>query len=261
MDLFKKNDVYRSLINLITILTILLIILLGCTPAEPPPITPPPMEESPEETEPPTIEEPSTETEELLEEEIESPPEETTEDQAPSGEETIIEETVLTKEQQIQEIFDKSQKIRSYYYRYKAPSGKQYDIFVKDNKIKINHISDDYEIYIDTTTQTAEEWCTIYTKCGREWGKITDLDYYDAYIETPMDWLPKISESKKIDEGVYYGKQSLKLETNIGEVIVDSNFGFIYSIENEDRSYTFTDAKFNIITDSDVNVPEHLLSE
>jgi len=78
-----------------------------------------------------------------------------------------------------------------------------------------------------------------------------------------MTNLPVLSfgKSRKIDEGVYYGKQSLKLDTNIGTVIIDSNFGFIYSIEQEDKTYLFTEESFNTVKDSDVNVPEYLLNK
>lgn len=240
--------------NYIAILIIVLL-LVGCVPKEPAePITPP--KEKPEET----IEKPPQE--EIPEEvEEEQPPEEEPE-QEPAEEETQPEQepTELTEEEQIQQIFGYAKtKIKSYYYKYKSPTGKQYIIYVKENKIRIGSLSEDNKIYLDTDTKTAEEWCISYTKCGRQTGKIADLDYYDAYIETPIDWLPKITEAKKIDEGFYYGKQAWKLETNIGKVTIDSKFGFIYSIEQEDKIYLFTEVALNTVKDSDVNVPEYLL--
>jgi len=246
---------------------VIILLLAGCVP-----------EEVPEEPEPivqpeeqPTTEEPQQEEtpeEEQIEEEIHYDDEEDKllgEELFEEGAEEIQpeqEEPELTEEEQIQQIFDYAEtKIKSYSYKYKSPLGKQYTLYVKENKIRIGTLSDDYKIYLDTEKKTAEEWCISHTKCGRETGKIADLDYYDAYIETPIDWLPKITEAKKIDEGFYYGKQCWKLDTNIGTVIIDSNFGFIYSIEQEDKEYLFLDAKFNIVKDSDVNIPEYLIEE
>jgi len=170
------------------------------------------------------------------------------------------EEPELTEDEQLQKILGLAKtKIKNYYYKYKNPSGKQYQIYVKENKIRIGTFSDDNKIYLDTEKKTAEEWCISHTKCGRQTGKIADLDYYEAYIETPIDWLDEIKEAKKIDEGFYYGKQSWELDTNIGTVTIDENFGFIYSIKQADKEYLFTDASFNTVKDSDVNVPEYLL--
>lgn len=168
----------------------------------------------------------------------------------------------LSEEEQIQQTLSYAKtKINSYSYKYKGPTGKQYNIYAKGDKIRVGTISEDYTIYLDTIKKTAEKWCISHTKCGKETGKIADLDYYDAYIETPIDWLGKIKEAKKIDKGFYYGKQSWKLDTNIGTVIIDSNFGFIYSIEQKDKKYLFTEASFNTVKDSDVNVPEYLIKE
>jgi len=232
---------------------IIVLLLVGCVPEEPTEPTPQPITPPEEDVEEP----PQEEIPEEVEEEQPEEPGEIEEEEQPEQE-----EVELSEEEQIQQIFGYAKtKIKSYSYKYKGPSGKQYTIYVKGNKIRIGTLSDDYKIYLDTEKKTAEEWCISYTKCGREWGKIADLDYYDAYIETPIDWLPKITEAKKIDEGVYYGKDSWKLDTNIGVVMIDSNFGFIYGIEQEDKMYTFTDASINTVKDSDVNVPEYLLED
>lgn len=167
----------------------------------------------------------------------------------------------LSEEEQIQQIFKNSKKLTSYSYRYKDPSGPQYTIYVKGNKIRIDYISNNYQIYLDTEKKTAEKWCISHTNCGKEVGKIADLDYYDAYIETPIDWLAKITTAKKIDEGFYYGKQSWMLDTNIGEVIIDVHFGFISSIKKEDKIYLFTESSLNTVKESDVNIPEYLINQ
>ena len=180
------------------------------------------------------------------------------------GAEEVIErkQVKLTGDEQIQQIANyANEKIKSYSYKYKDPSGKQYYIFVKENKMRISSISEDNKIYIDTKKKIAEEYCISNAKCGREWGKIADLDYYDAYIETPLDWINKITEKEKVGAGAYYGRQSWVFDTNIGEVTMDSTFGFITKITQEDKAYLFTESQFNTVKDSDVNIPEYLIEE
>lgn len=161
--------------------------------------------------------------------------------------------------EQIQQILGYAKtKISSYSYQYKDPLHSQYIIYVKGNKMRIDYVSSNYKIYIDTEKKTAEKWCISHPDCGKQTGKMADLDYNAAYIETPIDWLPKITEAKKIDEGVYYGKNSWSLDTNIGAVTIDSNFGFIYYIQQKDKEYSFTEAAFNTVTDSEVTIPEYL---
>lgn len=165
-----------------------------------------------------------------------------------------------SEQEQIQQIFGYAKtKISSYSYRYKDPAGPQYSIYVKGNRMRIDYLSSNYNIYLDTEKKTAEKYCISYSNCGRETGKVADLDYYDAYINTPIDWLAKITEARKIDDGYYYGKKGWMLDTNIGKVIIDSNFGFIYSIQQNDKAYAFSDAKFNLVENSIVNIPEYLL--
>ena len=238
---------YSSILILIVI-----ILVMGCTPKETPKEPTQQTTEPEKQTrveKPSVIEKPITEPEQEIEPEVKEEP-------------TQKEKPEINEDEQLQKIFDYPKtKIQSYSYRYKDPSGRQYNIHVKENKIMIDYISDDYKIYLDTEKKTAEEWCISHTKCGRETGKIADLDYYNTYIETPLDWLEKITDAKKISEGFYYGKKGFLLNTNIGEVIIDSNFGFVYGIKQEIKEYSFTDASFNTVKDEDVNVPEYLLSE
>ena len=243
------------------VICFVVLLLIGCVPQEP---------EQPiqEVTEPEELIEEQADVQEEIQEGIpeeeqseEIKEEEQTEDPTTEEEpQTEQEESELEGEEQIKQIFDYAKtRIRSYSYRYKDPSGLQYDIYVKENKIKTSQVGSDNQIYLDTEKKIAEEWCISHTKCGKETGKIADLDYYDAYIETPIDWLAKITEAKKIDEGFYYGKNSWKLNTNIGDVIIDSHYGFIISVKQEGKGYLFIDASFNFVLDSDVNVPEYLL--
>jgi hypothetical protein len=192
------------------------------------------------------------EEEPIVEEQEEVEPEEQTE------EETVIEPQ--ESKDDVQKVFNYAKtKIKSYTYKYKEPSGKQYYIYVKGNLMRINPLSENNEIFLDTEKKTAEEWCIVYSKCGRHTGKIADFDYYNAYILTPIDWLDEINESEKLDEGFYFGRKAYNLQTNIGEVIIDSNYGFIMSIKQEDKTYSFTETAFNAVKDSDVTVPEYLL--
>ena len=240
------------------LLTTILVLLVGCAPTEKPVAPEPyPLETAPkttpEQAETPEPETPVTE-EPTIEEQTEPEPE-TTETQE---EEPITE---IEGDELQQAIKNAEIKIRSYQYRHKDPSGKQYDIFVKGNKMKIDYISKDNVIYLDTDKQTAEEYCIVHSRCGREWGKIADLDYHNTYILTPLDWLERITQSTKITDGFYYGKDGLKLDTDIGEITVDKSFGFIYSLKQDGKEYLFLDAVFNNVDDSDVNIPEHLLPD
>ena len=238
-------------------LCITILLLAGCVSEQIPEKPTPPIVQPPEE---PVIEEPPEEP--AVEEEAYYDDEEDIGTELDEAKEILpeVEQAPLSKEEEIQKILGLAEtKIKSYSYKYKSPLGIQYKIYVKGNKIKIESLSGDNKIYIDTEKQTAEEWCISSSKCGKEWGKIADLDYQDTYIDTPIDWLTEITDSEKIDEGVYYGKQSWKLNTNIGDVTIDSNFGFIYSIKSEDKGYLFTDTSFNTVKDSDVNVPDYLL--
>jgi hypothetical protein len=197
---------------------------------------------------------------------LEAQPELTEQPEAIQPEVVVVEEEEpqaelqeISEEEQLKTIFSyATTKIKSYKYKYTAPSGQQYNIYVKDNLMKIDYLSSPDEIFIDTTKKTAEEWCTSYSKCGAHTGKIKDLDYNTAYVKTPIDWLGEITDAVKLDDGFYFQRQGWELSTNIGTVIIDSNYGFIMSIKQQDKTYLFTETVFNTLTDSDVTVPEYL---
>ena len=101
--------------------------------------------------------------------------------------------------QEIQQILGYSKtRLKSYSYKYKSPEGPQYNIYVKGNKIRIDPLSSTNTIYLDAEKKTAEEYCISHSICGRQVGKVADLNYGDAYIETPVDWVAKITEAKKV---------------------------------------------------------------
>ena len=91
-------------------------------------------------------------------------------------------------------------KLTSYSYNHKSPQKTEATkIYVKGSKIKIiptsvvNLDGKFYNtIYLDTESKKAEAYCVGYSNCGNNLGKITDLDYGKAYIETPADWLAKV---------------------------------------------------------------------
>ena len=132
---------------------------------------------------------------------------------------------------------------------------KEYESILTDISKKLPAI----EKQIDNNVLEARELLNfIFSSNTSEtsYGVKHELNQFHKQLESALKIL---TESEKIDKGFYYGKESLKLDTNIGEVVIDSYFGFIYSIEQGDKSYKFSDASINTVKDSDVNIPEHLL--
>lgn len=214
---------------------LVLILLIGCAP------TPPPQEPEPTQ---PKIETPA--------EPIQQQPEVTPTVEAPKEEIPSDIKAILEKGKT---------KLSSYSYNYKSPeSDESYKIYVKGNKTKIippeitNVGGGKFynTIYLDTEKKTAEAYCLGYSNCGINLGKIKDLNYKDSYIETPLDWLSKVTEAKKIDERQFENRKALYLDTNIGKITVESHYGFLYRIEDGKKLWQFTDAAFNSVTDSDV---------
>jgi len=206
----------------------------------------------------PTTEEPAVtipvESTEPAEEPVETAPEEIEEIQA--------EEQITKIPNDVKEILEKGKKLKSYFYNYKSPeSDLAYGIYVKANKIRIDppeivNIGGGRfynKIYLDTEQKTAEAYCKGYSDCGNNLGKITDLTYEDAYIETPIDWLEKVTEAELLDERQVEGRDAIYIKTNIGNTIVESYYGFLYNLEDNNKKWEFTDVSFNSVTDADVN--------
>ena len=162
----------------------------------------------------------------------------------------------------IQIVLEKAKtKLMSYSYNYKSPGvNEAYKVYIKGNMIKIMppEIVNVEEgkfyntIYINTENKTAEAYCVGYSDCMANVGKIKDLNYGDAYFKTPLDWIDDITEAEKVDERTVEGRKALLLKTNIGEVIVSSYNGFIYSIKDGNRKWEFSDAAFDSVTNADV---------
>ena len=227
---------------------IMLILLVGCATTE----------EQPQETSQMPLEEP-----------IAEEPAETLPDEEKSPIDELKE--VIKIPNDIKEILEKGKtKLKSYSYNYKNPDiNLPYNIYVKGNKIKIvlpeiiNVEGGKFYniIYIDTEKKTAEAYCAEYSSCGADSGKIKDLNYEDTYIETPLDWIAKVTEAVVIDERMVERRNAVYLETNIGKIIVESYYGFLYRIEDGSNKWEFTDASLNSVKDSDVNIPENLLPD
>jgi len=161
----------------------------------------------------------------------------------------------------IKEILEKGTKLSSYSYNYKgSDSDLEYEIYVKGNKIKIvppEIINADggkfyNTIYLDTEEKTAEAYCTSYSNCGVNLGKIKDLNYETEYIETPLDWIKKVTEAQPIDDRQVEGRKAVYIQTNIGKLTIESFYGFLYKIEDNKNKWEFTDAAFNSVSDADV---------
>ena len=171
-------------------------------------------------------------------------------------------EDIIKIPNDIKEILKKEKtKLNSYSYNYKgSDSDLEYKIYVKGNKIKIipPEITSVEEgkfyntIYLDTEEKTAEAYCASYSDCGANKGKITDINYDETYIETPVDWIKKVTEAQPIDERQVAGRKAVYIQTNIGKLTVESFYGFLYNIEDNKKKWEFTDAAFNSVTDADV---------
>ncbi len=180
-------------------------------------------------------------------------------------EEPTVEEEIIKIPNDIKEILEKGKtKLISYSYNHKSPYiDESYKIYVKGNKIKIippeiiNVEGGKFynTLYLDTEKKKAEAYCLGYSACGVNLGKIKDLNYKDAYIETPLDWLAKVIEAKKIDERTVENRKAIYLDTNIGKITVGSFNGFLYRIESGKQKWEFSDAAFDSVIDSDVTPP------
>ena len=179
----------------------------------------------------------------------------------------VIEETeeIIKIPNDIKEVLEKGKtKLTSYSYNYKSPeSDLEYELYVKGNNIKITLPEMNIEeqgkfyntIYLDAEKKTAQAYCIGYSSCEGKVGKVKDLEYEDEYIETPLDWLEKVTEAEQIDERTIEGRKAIYLETNIGKITVESYYGFLYKIEDGEKKWEFNDAALNAVKDSDVTAP------
>ena len=107
-------------------------------------------------------------------------------------------------------------------------------------------------IYLDTDKKTAEAYCEGYSNCGNEMGKVKDLDYGEAYMETPLDLVAKVTEAEDVDEITVEGRKSRRIQTNVGQVTLESYYGFVYMVEDGPNKWEFMDVAFNAVKDEEV---------
>jgi hypothetical protein len=163
---------------------------------------------------------------------------------------------------EINEILAKSEtKLESYSYNYREyGSDLLYKTHVKGNNTKIIlpaiiNVGDGKfynTIYLDTDKKTAQGYCEPRSRCSGTFGKIKDLDYTEEHINTPIDWANQITEAEKIGERVVESRDSLYLQTNVGKVILESYYGFIYKVEGSEKTCEFTDVSFNSVKEEAV---------
>ena len=161
-------------------------------------------------------------------------------------------ETVEEKKEtsaEVKELLSKAeQKVQSISYDYKGPETDDffYKFYVKGDEIR--YISDPvvkdlqlddgaYEsIFIKKDTEFAGGYCTDRT-C-RVKGKKATLDYHEAYIKTPFDWLNQIEFAEKLGEELIGKRKTWKLSTDdSGIVWVDAFFGVPLKVEFNGDKY------------------------
>lgn len=164
---------------------------------------------------------------------------------------------------EVKELLDNAKsKVKSMRYPYKGPETADfyYQFYVKGNKIKylpipdyktIDIDEDAYDVvYVDKGLETALAYCDD-RKC-RVKGQKAELNYDDAYILTPLDWINKIESAEKIGEELIGKRSTWKLSTNAGTVWVDTFFGVPLQAESSGNVYKFDKISFNDVKDEDV---------
>jgi len=187
------------------------------------------------------------------------------EDTIPEGEELeeeLEEEEPKVLPEEIKEIIKKGTGLKSYEYNFAQPGDTTiYDISVLGDKIKIEYPDlikiKDREYYdtmfLDTKEKTAEAYCMSESNCDEDIGKkMENMNFDDVYLKLPTEWLDEIEWAEKIDERIVEGRDCLLLDTNIGEVILETYYGWIYEIKNEDNVWKFTGTAFNSLKEEHV---------
>ena len=155
-----------------------------------------------------------------------------------------------------------AKKVKSLRYSYKGPETKDffYTFFVKEAKVKyilnptykaIDLDDEAYDtIYLDKELKTAQAYCDN-RKCKVK-GKKADLDYDEAYIWTPLEWIGGIEFAEKVGEELIESRNTWKLSINDFIVWVDTYFGVPLQVEFLDNLYKFQNMVFNDVEDEDV---------
>jgi len=163
---------------------------------------------------------------------------------------------------EIKELIEKAKyRVSSVSYFYKGPENENeiYTFFIKGSRIKYVppravkslDFADSYDsVFIDVEKKTAEKYCDDITCEYR--GKKESLNFNEAYILTPFDWVSGITKAEKVGEEKIENRNTWKLLTNKGTVWVDSYYGIAFKAESEGNSYKYTQLSFDKVKDSDV---------
>ena len=162
---------------------------------------------------------------------------------------------------EIKELFNKSSKIKSIYYKYRGPQtgANFFEFYLKGSIIKYEpfcnvraldeHDSYDF-IFIDTSAKTAQAYCEAAYCANR--GKKKDLEYADVYITTIFDWTKGIIDARKIGEEIIDDRNTWKIETNNGIMWVDTFYGIPLKVESGGKTFRYQQIAVNSLQDSDV---------
>lgn len=175
--------------------------------------------------------------------------------------EELPEEEVLETDPKIQELLTKGAQVKSIYYKYKGPKtdNKYYDFYVKGD---IARYVPDYNtnfdletfynaVYLDYAKKTAESYCDD-RRCKPK-GKRNDLDFGEANMFTPYDWLTQIKYAEKAGEEIIGKRNTWKLSTNDGKIVwIDTFYGVPQQVSKDGNLYEFTQMTFNNVKDEDI---------
>ncbi|MBI2657472.1 hypothetical protein HYX08_02125 [Candidatus Woesearchaeota archaeon] len=161
---------------------------------------------------------------------------------------------------EVRELFDKSAKIKSIYYKYRGPeTGTNFhEFYIKGSKIKYNPYleiktldrQDSYDsIFIDKEAKAAASYCTA-AHCLYK-GKKADLEYSKAYIPTVFDWADA-ARAEKIGEEVIDDRSTWKIDSDKGILWIDTFYGIPLKAESGGNTYRFQQISVNSVQDSDV---------
>jgi hypothetical protein len=164
---------------------------------------------------------------------------------------------------EVKELLSKADtRIQSLQYSYNGPETGDflYNFYVKGGNIKYipSYTNKVYKagedpwdtIYINKEVKTAETYCDDRT-CQIK-GKISDLDYDEYYIQTPLDWLSQIESAEKVSEEQIEKRSTWKISTNKGTMWIDTYYGIPMKIDSDGTVYEFQKMSFNTLKDEDV---------
>ncbi|MBW2976533.1 hypothetical protein KY347_03755 [Candidatus Woesearchaeota archaeon] len=153
-------------------------------------------------------------------------------------------------------------KVQGLSYSYKGPETNNflYEFYVKGDNVKyilnpsyktVDVDEDAYDaVYLDKKLKTAQAYCDS-KKCIAK-GKKADLDYNEANIMTPLDWLESIESAEKSGEEQIESRNTWIVATNNGKIWIESFYGVPLKAEFENSVYEFKKMGFNTVKDEDV---------